>query len=119
MSPLHAVTALMRAKMLAIDQRTEQRRAKWWSWCNLAIFVIVTRLRVWPWLRRRIERIGRACLRRSMKLHWRRANRLLAIAQRDMRERSLPPILRPSESSSFAPSRPSTRAPFGPVRVSE
>jgi hypothetical protein len=107
------------ALMAAIDLRTERRRATWWSSANVAFFVTSMRLRFWPWLQRSAERLGRACLRRSVYLHWRRTTRLCAAAQREMRERGLPPVLRPSESR-----RPQTRrgrivCPWGSPRVSE
>jgi hypothetical protein len=118
---------LMLVALSNIVLRTEQRRAKAWSWVNLTLFALSARIWIPRWLRWRIERIGRACLRRSVRIHHRRALRHVAIAQRELRERALPPVLRPSEPGVYrvlpAPERRAPPAalplPGPPRRVSE
>ena len=81
-----------------LDLRTERRRATWWARCNLCAFAATARIPMPSCVRWRVEHAGRACLRRSIVLHHRRAARAVAVSKQQIRERALPPVLRPSES---------------------
>lgn len=81
-----------------IDLQTERYRAALWARGNLVAFMMVTHAGFPRWFRSLVERVGRVCLRRSIRLTHRRAVRNIEIIRRDFRERALPPVLRPSEA---------------------
>lgn len=98
--------------VLQLYMTTERRRAAWWSGASAAFSVAAHRTQVVSWLGRMLDALGRACLRRSVRLHHRRSVRMVSLYHQRAREQALPLVLRPSEVGPYR-SRPD--GPTGPV----